>query len=709
MTTRVEQLEAALIQAHQAGDTDNAIILAQALKEEKNKITTETKKPLSTKEQLEDYAMSSGSGTFKGLSYIPGIVGDIEQLGSQILPEELTRPIGSYFDSSISKTPNQLFPTSQEIRNEAINLIPALQALETYQPKTSAGGYLQSIPEFAAPGLLGKTKTARKFGLGLGAGTGATYETLEQLTGSPGLSLGISLPAQLIASYLLGPSKAARLAENATSTVTKKQIDDAINLEATAANQGVKLLPGETVDNKFVKQLTEDVYQSDQGAPLIYDVIKDRPVAAQKLATDQADKIAGVPESQREVIDLISDTAEKSVKSAKTSRRIQAQEAGYKVANNETITTTQAQNVIDNIDDLLDGPNTPIAPNSRNYNILKQIRNELVRKVDGNEIPVTNINQLDTVFKTYRDASKLSSKNVATDSQFMDANLRNILFNDDNTGALDVLVDTLNTNPSYKKANQVFEELSNTLVNVTTRNLDGLLKGNIKQGTIENFVFNPTMSNVNDINKTMQILAKQDSEAVRQIANVYFRNAINNAFPITVKQGEDLSQGFKLIEKIAGKGQQRANFMAMLDNVAEVNKVPKKEFKVGFEKMINILERTGRLNNINRPGFDVGGEAKRTLLKDVALAKTFNPLVRLATKYGEIQAGGAYQILGEVLSSDQAVANLIELGKTGANAKRQIRTVLNIINTISPATERFGPDNPDQSLLLENVQNILPD
>ncbi|MCH2544055.1 MAG: hypothetical protein MKZ96_06335 [Candidatus Atelocyanobacterium sp. ALOHA_A2.5_9] len=709
MTTRVEQLEAALIQAHQAGDTDNAIILAQALKEEKNKITTETKKPLSTKEQLEDYAMSSGSGTFKGLSYIPGFVGDIEQLGNQFLPEFMTRPIGSYFDSSISKTPNQLFPTSQEIRNEAINLIPALQALETYQPKTSAGGYLQSIPEFAAPGLLGKTKTARKFGLGLGAGTGATYETLEQLTGSPGLSLGISLPAQLIASYLLGPSKAARLAENATSTVTKKQIDDAINLEATAANQGVKLLPGETVDNKFVKQLTEDVYQSDQGAPLIYDVIKDRPVAAQKLATDLADEIADVPESQREVIDLISDTAEKSVKSAKTSRRIQAQEAGYKVANNETITTTQAQNVIDNIDDLLDGPNTPIAPNSRNYNILKQIRNELVRKVDGNEIPVTNINQLDTVFKTYRDASKLSSKNVATDSQFMDANLRNILFNDDNTGALDVLVDTLNTNPSYKKANQVFEELSNTLVNVTTRNLDGLLKGNIKQGTIENFVFNPTMSNVNDINKTMQILAKQDPEAVRQIANVYFRNAINNAFPITVKQGEDLSQGFKLIEKIAGKGQQRANFMAMLDNVAEVNKVPKKEFKVGFEKMINILERTGRLNNINRPGFDVGGEAKRTLLKDVALAKTFNPLVRLATKYGEIQAGGAYQILGEVLSSDQAVANLIELGKTGANAKRQIRTVLNIINTISPATERFGPDNPDQSLLLENVQNILPD
>ena len=709
MTTRVEQLEAALIQAHQAGDTDNAIILAQALKEEKNKITTETKKPLSTKEQLEDYAMSSGSGTFKGLSYIPGFVGDIEQLGNQFLPEFMTRPIGSYFDSSISKTPNQLFPTSQEIRNEAINLIPALQALETYQPKTSVGGYLQSIPEFAAPGLLGKTKTARKFGLGLGAGTGATYETLEQLTGSPGLSLGISLPAQLIASYLLGPSKAARLAENATSTVTKKQIDDAINLEATAANQGVKLLPGETVDNKFVKQLTEDVYQSDQGAPLIYDVIKDRPVAAQKLATDLADEIADVPESQREVIDLISDTAEKSVKSAKTSRRIQAQEAGYKVANNETITTTQAQNVIDNIDDLLDGPNTPIAPNSRNYNILKQIRNELVRKVDGNEIPVTNINQLDTVFKTYRDASKLSSKNVATDSQFMDANLRNILFNDDNTGALDVLVDTLNTNPSYKKANQVFEELSNTLVNVTTRNLDGLLKGNIKQGTIENFVFNPTMSNVNDINKTMQILAKQDPEAVRQIANVYFRNAINNAFPITVKQGEDLSQGFKLIEKIAGKGQQRANFMAMLDNVAEVNKVPKKEFKVGFEKMINILERTGRLNNINRPGFDVGGEAKRTLLKDVALAKTFNPLVRLATKYGEIQAGGAYQILGEVLSSDQAVANLIELGKTGANAKRQIRTVLNIINTISPATERFGPDNPDQSLLLENVQNILPD
>ena len=49
MTTRVEQLEAALIQAHQAGDTDNAKILARALKEEKNKATTEAKNLLAQK------------------------------------------------------------------------------------------------------------------------------------------------------------------------------------------------------------------------------------------------------------------------------------------------------------------------------------------------------------------------------------------------------------------------------------------------------------------------------------------------------------------------------------------------------------------------------------------------------------------------------------------------------------------------------------
>jgi len=268
--------------------------------------------------------------------------------------------------------------------------------------------------------------------------------------------------------------------------------------------------------------------------------------------------------------------------------------------------------------------------------------------------------------------------------------LANKLFNSEKSGALDVLVDQLNTNPNYKRANDVFSQLSESLVNVVKNNTGTLAREGLDLSKIEQFVFNPAKANVTDINNTLKILNATNPEATKQIANIYFRNAINNAFPI-VKEGEDLKQGFKLIESIAKTGRQRDNFLAVLDNVADAHGVNRKDFKIGFENLINILERTGRINNINKPGFDVQGIAARTLAKDLAMMKTFNPLVRLATKYGELKAGGAMNNLGRIMANDNAVASLVELGRTNPQSKQAIKYALNIINSVSPYVERTQP------------------
>ena len=112
--------------------------------------------------------------------------------------------------------------------------------------------------------------------------------------------------------------------------------------------------------------------------------------------------------------------------------------------------------------------------------------------------------------------------------------------------------------------------------------------------------------------------------------------------------------------------------------------------------MIDILERTGRINNINKPGFDVQGIAARTLAKDLAMMKTFNPLVRLATKYGELQAGGTMSVLGRIMANDNAVASLIELGRTNPQSKAAILRVLNTLNAVSPLSERLDLHPTDQ-------------
>ena len=40
--------------------------------------------------------------------------------------------------------------------------------------------------------------------------------------------------------------------------------------------------------------------------------------------------------------------------------------------------------------------------------------------------------------------------------------------------------------------------------------------------------------------------------------------------------------------------------MMLLDHVADAHNVNRKDYKVGFENMISILERVGRISNINK-------------------------------------------------------------------------------------------------------------
>lgn len=705
MASTIEELENAFIKADEAGDTEDAKFFAAAIDQARA-----AQQPLTKTEKAMDVLKAIGSGTYKGLSYIPGIPGDIAALGEYLpeyggIREFMTKPIIP------GAEPTQLFPTSEQIRAGAEYVVPPLKGAAEYEPETTLGGYLKTIPEFAAPGIAAKTQAARKLGLGMGGAGGTVYETVENLTDSPTVGSGLSLFTMFAIGTVFGPSKAAELAQKALKGLDESEIDAAIRMEQVAKSEGIKLLPGETIDSKLVRNLTEDVYKSPEGAPYIYYSVKGRPKAALDFANRQAAKIADIPESQRNVLKSIEKTAKTSIQNAKRARTIRAQNTGYKVANEEALSPDSVLKVINKIDDLI--KKSP--PNSQNQRKLKQIRRELVQKeqkfsgtiedVAGRKFieqqkiirPVTNINKLDSTFKTYRDAVKDSRADIATDRRFIDKDLRNKLFNREKTGVLDDLDEALKTNPNYKAANQVYEELTEKLVDVTARSAGPLAREGLDISVIENFVLNPKAANANDINQTLSIINKTDPSATKEIANLYFRNAIDNAFPL-VKEGEDLKQGFSLIKKIAGTGNKRKNFMALLDNVADAHGVDRAQFKVGFEKMINVLERTNRIANLNKPGTSFSKEVLKTVAKDLAMAKTFNPLVRLSTKMAEIKAGGAMRNLGQIMASDESVKTLVELAKTDPQSKIAIRRVLYIINSI------YRPETAPSVEQLEQTQ-----
>ena len=687
----VAQLEQALVKADQAGNVEDAKILAneiQRLRAEQIQQPT----PLTKRQQAADVLKSFGSKGYKGLSYIPGVAGDIEQLGQAFLPEWMTKPVIG------GDRPTQVFPTSKNIRSGAEAIIPGLKSAEEYQPKTKVGKFLGTAVEFAAPGVVGKTAAARKLGLGLGAGGGLLYEGVEQATGSPGVASSVTIPAMIAAGVFGGPTQTARLAEKTLKGIPETELLKAIDLEEAARVSGIKLLPGETIDSPMAAQLVEDILKTEQGSAYIYNAVKDRPAMIEALIAKQSDEIADMPESQRAVFDMIKDTAKTTINKAKTKRTSESQKAGYKVSNDESLSPNQVLDVIDNIDNII---KTQTSPNSPNRAKLLQIRKQLIEKetkVKGQKekviTPVTNINKLDSTFKQYRDAVNNSNKDLVVGGErFIEKDLRGKLFNNDGTGVLDDLNFQLNTNPNYNAANQKYSELTEALVSVVEKNILPLSKKGLNLQKIESFIFNPKSANVDDINATLKILNKTDPEAVKQIANVYFRNAINQTFK-TTKGGQDFTQGFKLVEKVVGTGQQRKNFLAVLDNVADANNVSRKDFKVGFENMLNVLERTGRISNLNKPGFDVKGVAAETIAKDFAMMKTFNPLVRLATKYGEIQANKAFGDLGKLMSNPESTRLLVELGKTNPKSKAAIIKTLTLIDSVAPIVERQEEPTP---------------
>ena len=696
------QLEQALINADKSGNIEDAKMLANAIKD------LRANQQPTLPELAKDVGASIGSGAAKGLSYLAGLPGDVDQLGRALLPKIGLGFMNTPFKELITgkdygELPN-LFPTSRQVMDFAEETAPVIKPLTQYGPTTNLGRYAQTGIEFATPGITGKTKAALKGSTKLGLGGGLLYQGVEDATGSSGVAAGVTIPSMLAAGLFMKPSTGARLAQDSLRKVKDAEVKAARNLEQTGQELGINLMPGEVFDNKNVRNLTRDVVASEKGSSIIYDAAKNRRESVISLANQQADLIAEAPASQRAVLESISDTVTSSIQKAKTYRRTEAQKAGYGVSNNQNLETSQVLQIIDKIDDAIKNTNNKI--NKAKLNVIK---NELIKKrvkvkkqKKKQIIPETNINKLDSTFKIYRDAYRNSQTGKATDN-FINPDLGTKLFTQSDDGILNLLNQELRTNTNYAKANDTFAKLSNEIVNVVEKNVQPLIQGGLTVTKIKSFIFDPSKSNVTDINKTFEILNKTNPEASIQLANVYFRNAMNQSFKMT-KQGDDLTQGYKLIESIAGKGQNRKNFMAVIDNVAKAKGVNPQQLKVGFEKMINVLERTGRVANLNNPGFDGAGKASKSIFKDYAAFYTFNPRVRLATKWGEFKAGRAWEELANVFVQDNSVDALVALAKTNPKSKLATLRTVQIVDAVQGIQTPPLTKDEERQILAEESQ-----
>ena len=128
----LKELEDALIKADASGNIEDAKIFASEIRKIKNQSIPDVEPPtLSAREKLADFGKSTGSGVYKGLSYLPGLPGDLDELGEQLLPRALTIPLGRGYFEELRGGPERprmpFFPTSGNIRGFVEEEIPVLE------------------------------------------------------------------------------------------------------------------------------------------------------------------------------------------------------------------------------------------------------------------------------------------------------------------------------------------------------------------------------------------------------------------------------------------------------------------------------------------------------------------------------------------------------------------------------------------------------
>jgi len=233
----LKELEDALIKADALGNTDDAQVLADEIRKIRAKPspTQLQTQPPTRQEKEKDLLKSLASVVPIATSFIAGLPGDLERAMTYIpglrdrrnqILEDYGVDYSRFAPETIGKSESKkyILPGSAQLRGMMAQLVPKAEEIIDYQPTTAPGRYAQTIGTFAAPGILGKSQAARKFGTFLGAGGGGLFQGLQDVSGSPGVAAGITLPAMLAAGFLGGPSTAARLAQTSVKNVSKSDI-----------------------------------------------------------------------------------------------------------------------------------------------------------------------------------------------------------------------------------------------------------------------------------------------------------------------------------------------------------------------------------------------------------------------------------------------------------------------------------------------------
>ena len=603
----------------------------------------------------------------RGMTYIPG-------MDQGILKDVIGTDWG---EQSIGKSQSgkYIFPGYQDIKRnlDAVGVGPVLD----YEPESSLGKFAQTGAEWATGGLLSKPALMPKM-TKLSAGGGLFAEGTEQLTGSEvgGAAAGIGsmIPMQIVSG--MNRSNAPRMLKEALSglddVTRQKVLSDATELEKFARQVGVPLTGAESIGTQSMLDILDLARQNRYGAPIMDDFLRGRPDQTMDAIMGSLDSLAKKPTSTKEWAEKVQEVAEQYIKRAQQTRTAKSQAAGYTAADTEVVSPALVNNIIRNIDEAMKAskPGEPV------YKKLNEVKSRLVSEpakkgkvLDASgqatttpPVPEIRMVILDGIRKDLDEVIQLSGNPNAKEAvkKIVSSSIRPIVNDID---------EVLLTNPNFQAGREMFAKESEMVVNVLEKYMGAFNKANIKPTAITKLVFDPKNASAADVRKISKVMNTLDPDLFPEIARKYLDDVFETAAKPT--QGGIINVGPKFAKDVfsGGNTEQRAVFMAMLDGVADAKNLSfsqTKDFKVGFERLMRVLQTTGKMPGGNSATFqrqqmaDMASESTIGKGLDVISAQPFQSTRNFLRELVEKRT---IEDLAKIMTSPNSVEEIIKLSK----------------------------------------------
>ena len=673
---------------------DRTAARKKAEKAEQKAAQQKTEKPVRDVGMIEDVAKSLVSGIFRGVTGIAGMGGDIEQLArletgrlEEAMPSEATAamPYASLARQveaipqrpMVSMDKPTMLPTSKQVyRGLESTVLP--EGTLTYQPQTGAGRTFQMGGEFFGGGLapVGKAKTMLK-GSTLMGGVGTTAGGVSEFSPEAGLAVG--LMGGGLTSLLRGKRTGTeRMMADIVGEQTPAKIAEARRLQTAGQEIGVPLTAAETLNSQPLRTLAASVAAHPEGGGILGEFVRRRKESIEPAIT------TGILDVEPAPIDLplamTREAAEAAEKATTLQRKIRTRKTRdlYESGKKQSLEPDQVQDIIDQAMKI----RGEVGTESR------QVIDSFIRRIQNKDgSPVTKISVLEDEFKLVRNSMKMpqGSEGAVSAARKELSDLNN------------ALNEAIKTNPDMKAAKARYQEATPEVVRIVDDSGLAAIEKASKPETIVDVITNINNATPESIGIVAKQLNKQDKAVFPKIARHWFDRSVKAAMKPTTQGEESLSSGVKFVNAVR-RDPQILN--SVLDGVASAKGVNPAQLKEGFNKMLDVLQRTNLIDSMGSPTATRGATEQMIAANAPAFARALGmdvtaPAKKISDRLIDSYRAKAYKNIANALVADDSISAIMAMAKTDAGSRQLQGLVTNIINPVREISQPMQPEGQE--------------